>query len=42
MDMISKGKLHPHVSAKFPLAEGNKAIRMLMDRKALGKVVVTI
>ncbi|HEY1707825.1 MAG TPA: NADPH:quinone oxidoreductase family protein [Rhizomicrobium sp.] len=42
MDMISKGTLHPHVSARFPLAEANKSIRMLMDRKALGKVVVTI
>ena len=39
---ITEGKLHPHVSAKFPLAEGGKAIRMLMDRKALGKVVVTM
>lgn len=39
---ISEGKLHPHVSAKFPLAEGGKAIRMLMDRKAQGKVVVTM
>lgn len=42
MNMISAGKLHPHVSAKFPLAEGGKAIRMLMDRKAQGKVVVTM
>ncbi len=42
MGMISSGKLHPHVSAKFPLAEGGKAIRMLMDRKAQGKVVVTM
>jgi NADPH2:quinone reductase len=39
---IAEGKLHPHVSAKFPLAEGGKAIRMLMDRKAQGKVVVTM
>ncbi len=42
MGMISAGKIHPHVSAKFPLAEGGKAIRMLMDRKAQGKVVVTM
>ena len=42
MNMIAAGKLHPHVSAKFPLAEGGKAIRMLMDRKAQGKVVVTM
>jgi len=42
MQMISDGKLHPDVSAKFPLAEGGKAIRMLQDRKAMGKVVVTM
>src|SRR5258708_18941189 len=41
MSWIAEGKLHPHVSATFPLAEGGKAIRMLMDRKARGKVVVT-
>ena len=42
MGMIAAGKLNPEVSAKFPLAEGGKAIRMLMDRKAMGKVVVTM
>jgi NADPH2:quinone reductase len=42
MKWIVDGKLHPHVSAKFPLAEGGKAIRLLMDRKAQGKVVVTM
>src|ERR1700759_2430053 len=42
MQMISEGKLHPDVSAQFPLAEGGKAIRMLQDRKAMGKVVVTM
>jgi NADPH2:quinone reductase len=41
INWIAEGKLRPHVSAKFPLAEGGKAIRMLMDRKAQGKVVVT-
>jgi NADPH2:quinone reductase len=39
---IAEGKLHPHVSAHFPLARANQAIRMLMDRKAMGKVVVTM
>jgi NADPH2:quinone reductase len=42
MQMISDGKLHPNVSAKYPLAEGGKSIRMLMDRKVMGKVVVTM
>ncbi len=42
MRMIADGKLHPNVSATFPLAEAGKSIRMLMDRKAMGKVVVTM
>jgi NADPH2:quinone reductase len=42
MKMIADGKLHPNVSAKFPLADAGKSIRMLMDRKAMGKVVVTM
>ncbi len=37
---IAEGKLKPHVSAKLPLARAGEAIRMLMDRKAQGKVVV--
>ncbi|HEY4112458.1 MAG TPA: NADPH:quinone oxidoreductase family protein [Rhizomicrobium sp.] len=42
LDMIADGKLKPHVSARFPLARAGEAIRMLMDRKAQGKVVVTM
>lgn len=42
LGMIADGKLHPDVSATFPLAEAGKSIRMLMDRKAMGKVVVTM
>ena len=37
---IADGKLKPHVSERFPLARAGAAIRMLMDRKAQGKVVV--
>jgi NADPH2:quinone reductase len=37
---IADGKLKPHVSAKIPLARAGEAIRLLMDRKAQGKVVV--
>ena len=39
---IADGTLKPHICAKFPLARAGEAIRMLMDRKALGKVVVTL
>jgi NADPH:quinone reductase len=42
LDMIAAGKLKPYVSEHFPLADAGKAIRLLMDRKAKGKVVVTM
>ena len=42
LDMIAAGKLKPLVSEHFPLADAGKAIRLLMDRKARGKVVVTM
>jgi NADPH2:quinone reductase len=37
-----EGKIKPYVSARFPLARAGEAIRMLADRKAQGKVVVTM
>lgn len=39
---VREGKLQPHISARFALAQGGQAIRMLADRKAKGKVVVTM
>src|SRR5262249_51045915 len=36
------GKLRPHVSSKYPLDRAAEAIRELADRKAKGKVVVTV
>lgn len=39
---IAEGKIKPYISARFPLARAGEAIRMLADRKALGKVVVTV
>ena len=40
--MYAEGKIKPRISARYPLAEGGKAIRALMDRKATGKLVITI
>lgn len=42
MRWVMEGKLKPHISARFPLARAGEAIRMLADRKAQGKVVVTM
>ena len=36
------GKVRPHVSKTFGLEDGGLAIRHLMDRKAMGKVVVVM
>jgi NADPH2:quinone reductase len=36
------GELHPHVSKTYPLAEAASALRDLMARRAVGKVVVTV
>jgi NADPH2:quinone reductase len=36
------GKLQPHVSSTYPLERASEAIRELADRRAKGKVVVTI
>ena len=41
-ELLKDGKINPRVSARFPLAEGGKAIAMLEDRQAVGKVVVTM
>lgn len=42
LQYVSEGKLKPHVSATFPLEEAGEALAMLAERKALGKVIVTV
>ena len=42
MDLYAAGRIRPYVSERFPLARGGAAIAHLADRKALGKVVVTM
>ncbi|MBY0563949.1 MAG: NADPH:quinone oxidoreductase family protein [Hyphomonadaceae bacterium] len=38
--LYAEGKIRPRISARYPLAEGGKAIRALMNRTATGKLVV--
>jgi NADPH2:quinone reductase len=38
--MLAEGILRPHVGARFPLARAVDAMRVLQDRKAIGKVIV--
>ncbi|MCP5431697.1 MAG: NADPH:quinone oxidoreductase family protein [Alphaproteobacteria bacterium] len=40
--LYEKGAIKPHISARYPLAKAGQAIRDLMDRKATGKIVVTM
>ncbi|MFM5947665.1 MAG: NADPH:quinone oxidoreductase family protein [Novosphingobium sp.] len=41
-DLLKTGKINPRISATFPLERGGEAITMLAERKAIGKVVVTM
>jgi len=36
------GKVKPRISARYPLERGGEAIRELAERRAMGKVVVTV
>ncbi len=40
--LYAEGKIKPRISKRYPLAEGGKAIRALMDRTATGKLVVVM
>ena len=40
IDLTASGKLRPHVSGRYSLDEAAVALRSLMDRKAIGKVVI--
>ena len=40
LELTANGKLTPHVSGRYPLERAGEALRSMMDRKAVGKVVV--
>ena len=40
-EWVQEGKLRPHISARYPLAQGAQAITDMMNRKVMGKVVIT-
>lgn len=41
ISLVVTGDLRPHVSGRYPLERASEALRLLIDRKAVGKVVVT-
>ncbi len=42
VDWWRTGRLRPHVSSTYPLERAGEALRELVDRKAKGKIVVTV
>ena len=40
MKLLAEKKIRPHIHARFPLARAVDAMRMLQDRKVIGKVVI--
>ncbi|WP_299369665.1 NADPH:quinone oxidoreductase family protein [uncultured Tateyamaria sp.] len=41
-DLYAKGKVKPHISARFPMQEAAQALALISDRKVQGKVVLTL
>ncbi len=40
IELTASGQLKPHISGRYPLEKAGEALRSLMDRKAVGKVVI--
>ncbi|MEJ0042004.1 MAG: zinc-binding dehydrogenase [Rhizomicrobium sp.] len=38
--LLAEKKIHPHIHARFPLAQAVDAMRTLQDRSVIGKVVI--
>lgn len=40
VEMLVQGRIHPHIGARFELQQGVEALKMLAERRALGKIIV--
>jgi len=40
IELTASGKLRPHISGRYPLERAGEALRSMMDRQALGKIVI--
>lgn len=40
--MAAEGKIHPYIGGRFPLERATDAIAMVNERRAIGKIVVTM
>lgn len=41
-DLYADGKIRPRITASYPLEDAARALKLMMDRKVLGKVVLTV
>ena len=41
MELISAGKIKPVIDQVLPLSQAREGLRLIADRKVIGKVVVT-
>jgi NADPH:quinone reductase len=42
MQLYAKGLIKPRISQRFPMEQAGEALRMLSERKAVGKIIVTM
>ncbi len=42
LEWAGAGKIRPHISHRLPLQEFARAMRLLIDRKAIGRVALTM
>jgi NADPH2:quinone reductase len=40
LGLLAQGRIHPHIGARFDLGRGVEALKMLAERRALGKIIV--
>jgi NADPH2:quinone reductase len=40
LEWVANGQLRPHISARYGLDQASEALRSLIDRKAIGKLVI--
>jgi NADPH:quinone reductase len=42
LEWYAQGRINPHISHRLPLHDANQALALLRDRRAVGKVIVTV
>jgi NADPH2:quinone reductase len=40
MGWLAAGRIHPYVSHQLPLEQAAEALRLIMDRKVIGKAIL--